>query len=311
MILTLTMNPALDVYSRVEKITPTEKMRCDKATVDPGGGGINVSRVIKRLGGDSTALYTCGGYTGNLFQQLLGTEEVKQDTVKMKHPIRENFAITEVSSGNLFRFGFPGPVLEEAEAELVLQKIDDYKEAEFLVASGSLPPGVPEDFYSRVAAKAKENNVKFVLDTSGKAYTGVLEQGAYLLKPNINELQDLAGKSAGNEKEQEELLLEVLDKYRIEVIVLSLGPDGALLATKGKVQHFPAPRVVQVSSIGAGDSMVAGLVHCLSQGNPVEKAILYGLACGSATIKSPGTELLQLKDVEELYQQLLQDHSSY
>lgn len=305
MILTLTINPALDVYSRVAQVTPGEKLRCDRASIDPGGGGVNVSRVIRRLGGDSTSIYTRGGYTGDIFQKLLQKEQIKQDPVEIANDLRQNFAINETSSGDLYRFGFPGPELEEKEYQTVLEKIDAYKEAEFLVASGSLPPGVPDDFYAMAAAKARENGIKFILDTSGKAYKGILQEGAFLLKPNMNELEDLVGKTADNEKEQKELLLEILDKYPIEVIVLSLGANGALLATKGKVKHFPAPEVVQISSIGAGDSMVAGLVHCLSQGNPLEKAILYGLACGSATIKSPGTELLQLADVEELYQQLL------
>lgn len=305
MILTLTINPALDVYSRVKNVIPGEKLRCEKAIVDPGGGGINVSRVIKRLGGESIAIYTRGGYTGDIFQKLLEKEQIKQDPVEIANDLRQNFAINETSSGDLFRFGFPGPELKEKEFQAVLDKVDAYKEAVFLVASGSLPPGVPDNFYARVAAKARKNDIKFVLDTSGKAYTGILQEGAYLLKPNMNELEDLVGKTASNEKEQKELLLEVLDKYPIEVIVLSLGANGALLANGGEVRHFRAPEVVQVSSIGAGDSMVAGLVHCLSQGNPLEKAILYGLACGSATIKSPGTELLQLQDVEELYQQLL------
>lgn len=305
MILTLTINPALDVYSRVKNVIPGEKLRCEKAIVDPGGGGINVSRVIKRLGGESIAIYTRGGYTGDIFQKLLEKEQINQDPVEIANDLRQNFAINETSSGDLFRFGFPGPELKEKEFQAVLDKVDAYKEAVFLVASGSLPPGVPDNFYARVAAKARKNDIKFVLDTSGKAYTGILQEGAYLLKPNMNELEDLVGKTASNEKEQKELLLEVLDKYPIEVIVLSLGANGALLANGGEVRHFRAPEVVQVSSIGAGDSMVAGLVHCLSQGNPLEKAILYGLACGSATIKSPGTELLQLQDVEELYQQLL------
>ena len=301
MIVTLTINPALDVYSRVEKVTPGEKLRCQKAIIDPGGGGVNVSRVIKRLGGDSTAIYACGGYTGEVYQGLLEKEEVTQDPVEVAGALRENFAVTEISTGDLFRFGFPGPELSETEYEDVLRKLNLYKNAEYLVASGSLPPGVPNDFYARVAAKARENKVRFVLDTSGKAYTGVLEEGAFLLKPNMNELEDLVGAKAETEKEQHELLLETLEKYPIEVIVVSLGSKGALLATEGRVRHFPAPVVENISSIGAGDSMVAGITYSLFRGNNIENAVLYGLACGSATIKSPGTELLKKQDVEELY----------
>ena len=307
MILTLTINPALDLYSRVEKIFPGEKLRCDKAKLDPGGGGVNVSRVIQRLGGETTALYTRGGYTGEIFKDLLEKEEVKQDTVEIAGSIRQNMAVTETSTGELYRFGFPGPSLSENEYQDVLTKLNLYKKADFWVASGSLPPGVPDDFYAKVAEKARKDDVKLVLDTSGKAYSGILEEGAYLLKPNMNELEDLVGEKAEDEKQRKELLLRVLEKYPIEVIVLSLGSKGALLATKGKVRHFPAPAVVPISSIGAGDSMVAGMVYSLSRGDELEKAILYGLACGSATIKSPGTELLKKEDVEPLFNKLLNE----
>lgn len=144
-----------------------------------------------------------------------------------------------------------------------------------------------------------------------KSYRGVLEEGAFLLKPNKNELKDLSGEAADTREQQKEVLLKTLDKYKIEIIVLSLGGEGALLATGGKVKHFPAPKVEHVSSIGAGDSMVAGMVYSLSSGEPIEKAVLYGLACGSATIKSPGTELLQAKDVKPLYEQLLRTTEAF
>ena len=304
MILTLTMNPALDIYSRVEKVKPTVKLRCEKASIDPGGGGINVARVVKRLGGEATAIYPCGGYTGEVFQKLLSAENVIHDPVKMKQSIRENFAVTEMMSGRLFRFGFPGPALEPAEVEEIFNKIETYKDAEFLVASGSLPPGVPDNFYAQVAKIAKKHHIKFILDTSGKAYSGVLEIGAFLLKPNMEELQDLTGKPASTEKERKQLLLGLLERYPVHAIVVSMGAKGALLAVGKTVKHFPAVQVQQISSIGAGDSMVAGLVYYLSQEKPLEDAVQYGLACGSATIKSPGTELLQKKDVEELYQYL-------
>ena len=307
MIITLTVNPALDVYTTTANLEPDIKMRCEKAKRDPGGGGVNVSRVIKRLGGNSTAIYNKGGFTGDIFAKLLDAEQIDQDVISIKEEIRQNFAATETTSGKLFRFGFPGPQISDLERQKILEKIKLHDKADYLVGSGSLPPGLPDNFYAEVAATAKKNNTRFVLDTSGKAYSGVLEEGVFLLKPNINELEDLVGEKAADDREREALLLDVLNKSRVEVLVLSLGPQGALLATKNKVQHFPAPQVEHISSIGAGDSMVAGMVHALSIGKSVEKAVLYGISCGSATIKSPGTELLQKKDVDELYQRLLKE----
>lgn len=308
MILTFTPNPALDIYTTVEKVTPDDKLRCKAPTQDPGGGGVNVSRVIKRLGGESTAIYAKGGYTGEMFYDLLAKEQVKQDPVTIKNELRQNFAVTETSTGKLYRFGMPGAALETTEADELLKKIDQYPKTEYLVASGSLPPGVSKDFYAEVSKRAKKQQVKFVVDTSGEALSEVLKEGAFLIKPNIRELQDLIGKPATNREEQKALLLYVLKNFKVEVIVASLGAKGALLATKGKVQHFPAPRVENISSIGAGDSMVAGMVYSLSQGDTIKKAVLMGLACGSATIKSPGTELLIKEDVDLFYKMLISQH---
>lgn len=304
MIITLTVNPALDIYSTTEKFEPNEKLRCDKPLIDPGGGGVNVSRVIKRLGGESTAVYTRGGHTGKLYSDLLQKEGIKEDPVHIQNDLRQNFAITENSTGNLYRFGFPGAEILDSEYEALLRKIDVCKEGSYLVASGSLPPGAPDDFYARAAARAKKCGLKFVLDTSGESYKGVLEEGAFLLKPNKSELKHITGEIAETLEQQKKVLLKLLDKFPVENIILSLGGEGALLASKGQVKHYPAPNVHHVSSIGAGDSMVAGVVYSLFTGQPIEEAILYGLACGSATIKSPGTELLQKEDVQPLYEQL-------
>lgn len=304
-IVTLTVNPALDIYTTTESLEPEKKLRCAPASKDPGGGGVNVSRVLKRLGSASNTIYTRGGYTGGIFSELLSKEEIDQDAVEIKTDLRQNFAVTETSTGNLFRFGFPGAAMEEKEYKRVLDKIRALTDVEFLIASGSLPPDAPKGFYSEVAAIAKELKIKLIVDTSGEPLLEVLKVGAYLIKPNKDELQDLTGKKATNQKEQEVLLREVLHSYPVEIIVLSLGPKGAILATKNAIKHYPAPKVEFVSSIGAGDSMVAGIVHNLSRGETIEKAVLYGLACGSATIKSPGTELLTKADVETLYKVLL------
>ncbi|HET6243729.1 MAG: 1-phosphofructokinase family hexose kinase [Bacteroidetes bacterium] len=305
MIVTLTVNPALDIYTSVDQIESNKKLKCAPSRMDPGGGGINVSRVIQRLGGKSLAIYTRGGYTGKMYSELLDKENVNQDPVDVKNDLRQNFAVRETSSGNLFRFGMPGAVLEEADYQIILEKIEHYNKAEFLVVSGSLPPDAPHDFYVQVAKKARINKQKFILDTSGKALSGILEEGAYLIKPSIDELKDLTGENAEDEQEQRNLLLKVIENYDVNIIVLSLGAKGALVATQNRVDHFQAPSVESKSSIGAGDSMVAGIVFSLAQGKSLTKAVLFGLACGSATIKTPGTQLLYKQDAEQLYNELI------
>jgi 6-phosphofructokinase 2 len=306
-IITLTVNPALDTYTTIDHLEPNIKLRCQPPMIDPGGGGVNVARVIHRLGGNSTAIYTRGGHTGKIYSDLLDKEGIDQDPVEIKQDLRENFAVTETSTGNLFRFGLPGPVLEKSEYKSILDKIENIRNAEILVASGSLCPEAPVDFFAQVAKKAKKNNMKFILDTSGKALSEILKVGAFLLKPNNEELEDLTGKKATNLIEQKKLLLEILNNYPVEVIVLSLGAKGAILATGNKATHFPALKVSALSSIGAGDSMVAGIVYSLSLRKSLEEAVLYGLACGSATLKSPGTELLTKKDADFFYKKLVSE----
>lgn len=303
-IVTLTINPALDISTSIDHLEPNIKLRCETPRKEPGGGGINVSRGIHRLGGQSVAIYTRGGYTGNIFSELLEKENIDQCPVSIRSHTRENFTVTETNTGHLYRFGAPGGELSKAEYELIINKIDSLKNTEYLVASGSLPPGVPDDFYVQIARKAKKNNLKLVLDTSGKALTEILKEGAFLIKPSMEEFAHLSGHKTTELAEQKELLLQLIQKYAIKIIILSLGAKGALLAANNEVQFFPAPVVEQKSSVGAGDSMVAGIIYNLSQKKTIQESVLYGIACGTAAIMTPGTELFYKKDADELFRKM-------
>lgn len=303
-VITLTVNPAIDIYSTVERIEPEKKLRCKPATKDPGGGGVNVSRVLKRLGLDAQTIYTCGGHTGKLFKDLLDLEGIDQDIVEIEEDLRQNFGISESSTGELYRFGFPGPSLNEKEIALLLKKIRNIDDAEFLVISGSLSPNASVDLYAQIAQIAKEKKLKLVVDTSGKAFIEVIKKGAYLIKPNMNELEDITGKQYENEEQLKQLLLDVLNQFPVEAIAMSMGSKGAYLATAGEVLHFSAPQIKAQSTIGAGDSMVAGMVYRLSLGKDLKDAIRFGIACGSATIISPGTQLLKKEDAELFFSEM-------
>ncbi len=300
-IFTLTANPALDIYAESDRVRPNEKLRLEDVKKDPGGGGVNVSRVLHRLGTRAPALFVRGGCTGDLHASLLDREGVHYDALDIRNEMRQSIAVLDRNQGDLYRFGYPGAELSAAEYTALLDKVADYSTADYLVASGSLPPGTPTDFYARLAARAREHDLRLILDTSGPALAEGLRGGAYLVKPNRNELADLAGRRAATHAETEDILREVLAQYPVEVIVLSLGSEGAMLATQEGIRHFPAPEVATVSSIGAGDSMVAGIVYQLSRGKDLVAAVHYGIACGAATLKSPGTELLQPEEVAEIY----------
>ncbi|GAA4310550.1 1-phosphofructokinase family hexose kinase [Nibribacter koreensis] len=301
-IITITVNPALDKSTRLDKVVPEKKLRCEQPTYEPGGGGINVSRAIKKLGGESCAWYLSGGGSGELLGTLLKEEGVAFRAFPCAHWTRENLMVYETATGQQFRFGMPGPPIADAEWQQLLQALEDLEETpEFVVASGSLSPGVPDDFYAQIAQIAVKKGFKLVVDTSGEALLQSAGQGIYLLKPNLNELAALAGKEKINAREQEELAKQVIEEGKSEILVVSLGPRGAMLATKDGFEYIVPPTVKTESAVGAGDSMVGGMVLKLTQGWPWSDVVKYGVATGTATSMTPGSELCRMEDVEEIY----------
>ncbi|MBA9076149.1 1-phosphofructokinase family hexose kinase [Rufibacter quisquiliarum] len=301
-IITITLNPAVDKSTRVEAVAPEKKLRCEKPVFEPGGGGINVSRAIKKLGGESCAWFLSGGATGEKLGELLQAEGVSFRAFGCAEATRENFAVYETSSGQEYRFGMPGPEIAEHEWKQLLQALEELEDVpQFVVASGSLSPGVPDDFYAQLAEVAVKKGFKLVVDTSGAALIKAAGAGIYLLKPNLNELAALAGKEHITAKEQEELAQQVLAEGKSQVLVVSLGARGAMLATKDGFEYVTPPTVKLQSAVGAGDSMVGGMVLKLSEGWAWPEVIRYGVATGTATTMTPGSELCRKPDVEEIY----------
>lgn len=305
-IVTLTMNPSVDVNSSLEHVIADRKLRCHSPRYEPGGGGINVSRAIRRLGGDSFALFPAGGTFGQMLHHLLDQEGVQHYPIPIEESIRENFTILEESSGRQFRFGMPGPMIRETEWKQcigTLVALDP--KPNYVVASGSLPPGGPEDFYSQLAQIAPQFEIKLIVDTSGEPLRLALRAGVYLLKPNMSEMQSLAGREIKDEFALEETAREIIEKEQVEALVISLGAGGALLVSREGCEHVRAPTVPIKSRIGAGDSMVAGMVLSLANGKSLGDAVRFGVAAGASAVMTPGTELCRREDTERLYQQIL------
>lgn len=299
------MNPALDVHSHAEKIKPSIKIRCEKPGREPGGGGVNVSRALKRLGINSTAVYTKGGTIGEMYQELVSELGFDQIAFPVSATTRENLSVQELQSDDMYRFVLPGAEMKEREWQQLLQKLDELAEADYLIASGSLPPGVPDDFYARLSKKARERGIKFILDTSKEPLKTILQAGAYLIKPNEQELSHLIDTELNDEEEQLEAAERIVNEYDIENLVLSLGAKGAILATREGTYKLPAIKIEnKKSAVGAGDSMVAGIVYGLCEDKSLYDAVQYGLACGSAALMTPGTELVYKEDADRLYQSL-------
>jgi 6-phosphofructokinase 2 len=301
-IVTLTMNPALDIATSTDRVVPTHKLRCSPPRYDPGGGGINVARAVHALGGEALAIFPVGGPAGEMIHHLLDQEGVCHHPIAIGGFTRESLAVEDRQSGEQFRFILPGPVVSEADQERCLDQLSAVAaEADFIVASGSLPLGVREDFYARVAQLAQMLGKRFVLDTSGAALKQA-GHGIYLLKPSLRELQDLVGQEIGGPREQEKAAREVIEQGRSETVVLSLGAEGALLMAGQECERFAAVPVEARSTVGAGDSMLAGILLGLSREMPLREAVRFGLAAGAAALLGSGTELCRRSDVERLYQ---------
>ncbi|TVR59401.1 MAG: 1-phosphofructokinase family hexose kinase [Gemmatimonadales bacterium] len=301
-IVTLTVNPTIDKGTRVERVKPSSKLRCEEPTREPGGGGLNVSRVIQEMGGKSRALYLSGGATGEILEDLLDGEELDHYPLPIQGWTRESLHVTEASSGDQFRFGMPGPTVKESEWRALLDILRDLDPRPgILVASGSLAPGMPDDFLGRVSEVAAQVGARLVVDTSGPPLQGAVAAGAYLVKPNIREFQELVGRDLPDEEAQIDAGLELIDEGRVEAVALSLGRGGALLITAEGGEHIRTPTVPIRSKVGAGDSMVAGIVLGLAREWELGRAVRFGVACGAAAVMTDGSELARRVDAERLF----------
>jgi 6-phosphofructokinase 2 len=304
-IITLTMNPAIDKSSSVDHVVAERKLYCTAPLFEPGGGGINVSRAIKKLGGESRALFPSGGPSGDTLQLLLNQEGITHRPVPVKEWSRENLIVLEQSTGVQYRFGMPGPELRDEEWQRCLEELFSASPGpDYVVASGSLPPGVPQDFYARIARLGKEHGARVVIDTSGEPLRLALREGVYLIKPNIREFRDLVGSGSEEEANIRAMAKKVVQDGMCEVITISLGAAGVLMVSEAGIERLQPPTVPIISKVGAGDSMVAGMVLSLSRGNSVRDAVRFGVAAGTAAVMTPGSELCRREDVERLYEQM-------
>jgi 6-phosphofructokinase 2 len=296
------MNPALDITTGADTVRHTDKIRCDEARYDAGGGGINVARFARALGATVTAIYPAGGPTGALVTSLVGEADVSVHRVIIGNPTRESFTVNERNTGKQYRFVLPGPRLTILEQAQCLDKLRRAAaSAHFVVASGSLPPGVSPNFYQRVADLCRELDVRLILDTSGGGLSHV-ESGVFLLKPSVRELRECVGRPLETEHEQLAAAHELIDRGVTQAVVVSLGSEGALLATSAGSQRFAAIPVHALSGVGAGDAMVAAMTVGLSHDWSLTDSVRFGVAAATAKLLTPGTEVCTRADVEKFFE---------
>jgi len=300
-IATITINPAIDIFVNVAHVEAVKKLRCSAPKRDPGGGGINVARVAHRLGGSVAAIYPVGGAIGKLLQRLVEREGIDSVTTPSHVETRENFTAFEEETGEQYRFVLPGSALHKAEWEACLDRLAGLAEPpKIVVASGSIPPGVPDDFFAHVARCAKKLGARMVLDTTGAALKAALAEGVSLIKPNLVELSDFVGAPLDTDADRIAAARKLIATECVEAVALTLGKDGALLVTATDAWRSEQMDIEVVSTVGAGDSFLGGLVAALAAGKPLEEAFRVGVAAGTAAVMSPGTELCHEVDVRRL-----------
>lgn len=303
-ILTLTFAPSIDKSATVSELISDKKMRCTALNSEPGGGGVNVARVINRLGGDVTAIFPSGGYTGKFFNHLLENEKVPFVSIQTKNETKENFVIFDQLNNKEYRFGMPSNKLFETEWNECLQTISNYKNVNFIIVSGSLPPGIPIDIFKQLSRIAKKISAKLIIDTSSDALKNKVKNGIYLIKPNLEELGLLLNKKDLKPENIVEVSRELIHKNNIEIVVVSLGANGAMLITKTEMHFIKPPKVTVKSTVGAGDSMVGGIVFGLSNNLNLHECLQYGISCGTATTMNSGSSLCEKKGVEKILKSL-------
>jgi 6-phosphofructokinase 2 len=296
-IVTLTVNPALDVAMEAGEVRPGHKIRTRGTTYDPGGGGINVARVIHALGGEAFAIVATGGPTGRFIEQLLADAGVPYRAVPVAGATRISLAVRETSSGAEYRFVPEGATLKPSDADDILSLLAGLR-ADWLVASGSLPPGFPADFYGRVARLAQREGWRFALDTSGLALEAALHQGIDLLKTSLSEFQSICGSASSDGDSLAEQASRLAATGAAAMIALTLGERGAILATAGRRIVQPALSARICSSVGAGDAFLAGLVLGLPRRQTPDEALRLAIAAGAAAVTSRGTARVTLQQVE-------------
>ncbi len=301
-ILTLTLNPALDMATGVPEIIAGQKLRCTDPLLDPGGGGLNVSRAIRALGGDSLALVAIGGLTGDRLAGLIREAGVTFLAILGPGETRLSLTVTEEQTGKQYRFMLPGPVWGAAERARVFTLLRaTARPGGLSVISGSQPPGVPADFPAQLADSMPGSRV--VLDTSGKPLAEAVKNpipGLDVLRMDGEEAESLTGHALHDRKDTADFAQGLARRGVARKVIVARGADGNILATADRRLFSPAPKVRVRSTVGAGDSFVAALVLAMARGQADDEALALGSAAAAAAVTTDATQLCRPEDVMRL-----------
>ncbi len=299
-IITLTPNPALDLWTTTDRVVPEHKLRCSAPRLDPGGGGINVSRVVQRLGGDTMALFAAGGGIGNQLVAVIEREGLAYRRIDIASETRMSIHVDEVRTGALYRFVMPGPEVSATEGKSLLDRFSSEVTPDALtVASGSLPPGLDEGFWARLGEEAGRAGSRLLLDTSN-GIAAALDKGVFLLRQDHDEVMRLRGKDMDWPKETADWASRLVARGAAEIVIITHGAEGALMVTANERIALMPPKVDGISAVGAGDSFMGALCFELARGGTPAHALRLAVTAAAAALLTPGTELCRKADVERL-----------
>ena len=301
MIFTLTMNPSLDRYLYVDELKEDDTVRVKKFSDYPAGKGIDVSRVIRELGGVSVAIALLGGSIGRKIEELLDQEGVIYTAIRVEPETRMNIIIQ--MGEHQYRLSLPGEMVGREKLEKVREVLQALvRPGDTVVISGSLPRGVSPDFYTGIIFILKQFGAEVYFDSDGENLKAGIIAEPRGIKPNIHELSRLVGKPI-----EEHDLAAVLNaaesvkkSYRIKEVMVSLGSEGAILYGDDGIWRVKVPKLPVVSAVGAGDAFLGAYVMKITSGASIEEALRWAGAAGSATVLTPGTQLCRKEDVEAL-----------
>ena len=300
MILSFTPNPALDLTLAVPDLVIGRVNRTEESHLDPGGKGINVSRVVHRLGGETVAVCVLGGHVGKLAERALREEGVPTEIVWIRAETRLNVILQDRSTSEGTRVYDRGP----AAGGSCVRRIDETLDrllpgASVFVSSGSLLPGLPDDLHERLLRQARDVGTKTIVDAGGEVLLRALTAGPDLVKPNAREAGEILGRTLDTEEKVVDAAHE-LRRLGAGTAVVSRGEHGAIMASpEGTFRAVPPPVTLR-SAVGSGDSMVAALALALAHGQPLEEGLRIASAAGAATAASLGTGLAEAEEIREL-----------
>jgi 6-phosphofructokinase 2 len=307
-IVTLSLNPTIDMMTEADLIRPTHKIRTSDETYEPGGGGVNVARVINELGGTARVVCPAGGFMGQMLDQLLAAIPIPHTLVPIAGNTRIAVTIYERKTGHEFRFTPNGPRLSPVEVAACL---DAVRAADFdtFVASGSIPLGAPADILAQVADIAAKKGARFVLDSSGAGLSVTLERAKVtLVKPSLGELEALVGRRL-DRKTAEEAAAGLVRRGCAEIVAVTMGAAGALVVTAERTYRVKSPKVEARSAVGAGDAFVGAMTLALSKERRIEDALMFAIAAGAATALTPVAKVCAREDVDRLYARVCDEYA--